>query len=784
MKKYLLLTALALSASLYSCTADDLIENEAASETNEIRMNPILGSMTRSTIAHDLQVNNLSGFNVTAMHDDEIYFDDVDFTKRNGTWYSDNKYYWPLSGDVTFYAYSPNEANNGVSRDSCDRFTVVQQTMAADQPDFIVAKTTSSKSESAAGVALNFRHAMSRIALQVKNSNTGLKMLVTDWKVGNLFNQGTFTLSEDDTDSHNSTLAYSDWDMTGEECEQSVDTELRNGAVTAYTVSAGSDAQSVTGFNDFIALPQQLNESTSYSAATKGSPFAGSYLAVEMKILNAADGTTIVDKQWCYWPVDTKWEPGKKYTYLVDIGTGGYHGHEGGDDEDGEDDDDDESLDPVLNGSEIKFIDCSIDDWDAPMALKTLKNMDLTDYLRFRSTGTSNFGMQVKGSGWGEKPTVEYSFDRENWTTLTYGSNIQLNDGETIYLRGDNPEGFSMTNSNYIRCSMSGSLAGDGNVMTLLDPTGKLKEIPNANCFRCLFLDDQALTKSPKLPANTLKYNCYSAMFSGCTALTEAPSLPATELASTCYDNMFYGCSSLVNAPELPATELKDSCYHKMFAFCASLTKSPTLPATKLAPYCYYYMFNRCTSLTDVSTLPATEMKQSCYGHMFEDCYALEDAPELSSTNLENYCYGGMFRHTAIKEAPALPATTLAPRCYANMFIDCPELTDAPDLPATELQEWCYASMFLNCPKLVNAPVLPATELVQGCYQNMFGQCSSLDYLEAMFLTIPATGNCISGLLGQVAETGTFVKHPNATWTQTYDIPSTWTIVTKEFPEE
>ena len=154
-------------------------------------------------------------------------------------------------------------------------------------------------------------------------------------------------------------------------------------------------------------------------------------------------------------------------------------------------------------------------------------------------------------------------------------------------------------------------------------------------------------------------------------------------------------------------------------------------------------------------SLPATTLALQCYTSMFDSCTQLITAPEL-------------------------PATTLANDCYSSMFKYCESLTTAPSiLPATTLTENCYSQMFYYCPLLTTAPVLPATTLVDNCYYSMFSDCMSLNYIKAMFLTVPNesyTSIWVSG----VSSTGTFVKNSAATWNYVgdYSIPEGWTVET------
>ena len=232
---------------------------------------------------------------------------------------------------------------------------------------------------------------------------------------------------------------------------------------------------------------------------------------------------------------------------------------------------------------------------------------------------------------------VEYSID-EGQTWNSYSSETITLDhiGDTVKFRGMND---TMSGCQF---SMSGSIAGSGDMNTLLNLFGGDVTLSD-KCYSSIFQDCTSLTQAPELPTTNLIQNCYNSMFSGCTALTQGPELPATTLANGCYGGMFNGCTNLENAPELPATTLTEYCYAGMFSGCTSLTQAPDLPATTLANGCYGGMFSGCTSLTQAPELPATTLTEYCYSGMFNGCKALTQAPELSATTLANSCYGGMF---------------------------------------------------------------------------------------------------------------------------------------------
>ena len=266
--------------------------------------------------------------------------------------------------------------------------------------------------------------------------------------------------------------------------------------------------------------------------------------------------------------------------------------------------------------------------------------------------------------------TMEYSIDTTTWNTFDTSTNIPLNNGDKVHVRGvlsgDN------SSSNYTQFKMAGKIAASGN---------------------CNALWNYQDLNTP------LKVYCGYKMFYNCTSLTVAPVLPATTLANSCYDNMFRGCISLTTAPELPATTLAYKCYYYMFEDCSSLTIAPVLPATTLAENCYYYMF-ASTSLTAAPELPATTLAKGCYQGMFSGC-------------------------TSLTTAPVLPATTLAEGCYRDMFYSCESLTTTPELPATTLAKDCYRSMFAGCTRLNYIKCLATDISTSGCTSGWVGQVSS-----------------------------------------------------------
>lgn len=296
-----------------------------------------------------------------------------------------------------------------------------------------------------------------------------------------------------------------------------------------------------------------------------------------------------------------------------------------------------------------------------------------------------------------------------------------ISNGKKILIRGYNNttlEGITFLTTKNFNVS--------GNIMTLLDyDTALTKNSIPEYCFYKLFRSQRIVDASKLILPDFVSIGAYNETFENCKRLTATPELPATTLADYCYGYMFNGCTSLATTPALTATTLANFCYASMFRGCTSLATAPALPAITLAHGCYESMFRGCTSMTIGPGLPATTLANSCYELMFSGC-------------------------TALVQPPALPATTLSDRCYRYMFSGCTSMTYAPHLPADYIPNLAYAYMFSGC--------------------------TSLNYIN-----IHATqreSNSLNNWVNNVAPTGTFVKHPTATYDidSVNGVPIGWTI--------
>lgn len=391
-----------------ACSSNETIEvNENKGDLISFR--PIVKGVTRAADA-DLS-SDATSFNVEAFNTGTTtspYFSNVTFTKSGDTFTSATKYYWPTT-NLDFYAYSPISSSQFTKTDF-KTFTITPSATVSEQVDFIYANTKNKGKGSTGEVTtLNFRHAGAKISVKVKNSAPNLKFEISGWKLGYLDNTATFTYGDANTDTQDGAqLAFTDWSGNSDRsAANTYSTTFTANAIaasqpTAYFLgNTGTPSTSATDESlNMILIPQNLTAATAYASAATDAKPNGSYIALKMVIKNnttagetVADATT--DGKWAMWPIGGyNWEPGKKYTYTIDLAGGGYY-------ETNQDTDAD--LDAILEGAEIKFASVSVDGWSdveksPAVNLATLKGMAKTNLAEAQAYADGNYYVDKDGN--------------------------------------------------------------------------------------------------------------------------------------------------------------------------------------------------------------------------------------------------------------------------------------------------------------------------------------------------------------------------------------------------
>lgn len=369
--------------AMASCSQDETIGINH--DGDEITFNVVTNNATRAADVYCNQ-NLPGGFYVSAISDGKTYIDKDHVTGSNGSWTNTSgTRYWPETA-VDFYAYVNAgtsytwTVNEGKATAKFENFAV--NGTVADQVDLLYAvKTGQEKADGK--VNLNFRHALSQIVFQAKNTNANLYVEIAGVSVANVGGTNTFTFPSENTetninhpetgpgddgvyeDDEFGSITYNDswgsWAALTQGTEQyNVDFPKTPvpGTNTLVALTTKNEDGKEYNSNAMLLLPQKTTawdpEANPLPGATGNT---GSYLLVDCAIFNVA-GDDYADGDVCLWgklqegawttkelaiPVAFDWQQGKKYVYTLVFGEGN-----GGYDPDPDPDPDPEDPDPVL----------------------------------------------------------------------------------------------------------------------------------------------------------------------------------------------------------------------------------------------------------------------------------------------------------------------------------------------------------------------------------------------------------------------------------------------------
>jgi len=546
---------------LASCSKDEIVGHQ---DDLPIQFRTVIEKQTRAT---SYTTNTLTSFAATAYvgSTGSYAMENVEFSNGgSSTTYrvvGNTKYYWPKNVDVNFYAYAPKaSATNGISYTNESEIEVTPLSDTDSQVDLIYAANVGNKAQDAMnGVTLNFRHAMSKILIRVKNSSSDIKFDVTGWKIAGV--DGSALFEYDKTLDTNTPASGS---------KNTFDRTLWSGNDDIFTASYSKtfNAKSVTGVNttwgtldgSAILIPQYARKAHQYSGSDPANnPLDGAYIAIQYKAVDGSNTVIAPAGTWGCWPVRFDWQPGFRYIYTIDLAEMGYS-------ETGK-----EQLEPVIDNLEIalKFVDVTVDAWQPEDDDDANNDISMTgggsgkSFLRFHTEGgTQTFYVgAVMG---GETVTnLEYSLDEgATWLEVLFAvenNNIIENGIEFGDINSNNVDlllrGMGFYNDITDMNDPKMKQFGFASETQLVDCTGNIGVLTNYNNpptvltipgqYYGLFAECNCLRAAPELPATTLTYGCYAAMFSECTNLISAPELPAESLPDMCYAMMFNECSSL-----------------------------------------------------------------------------------------------------------------------------------------------------------------------------------------------------------------------------------------------
>lgn len=342
MKKIVLIVPALMALAAASCTKSEVLETNSG----EIRFNVVANKATKA--ADVFCNNNMPGeFMVYAVSGGKTYIDGDRIVKNGSDWENQSGVrYWPET-TVDFYAHvnagDDNFKWNASSAPVIENFSPAAD--VADQVDLLYAvKKDESKKDSP--VELNFRHALSQIVFNAKNTNANLYVEIAGVKVANVGGTNTFTypttdtdskfVSHDGTDELPSTGAGSWADLTSGASRYEVDFNAVpvRGNSTVVDLTTANDSEKEFNSQAMLLLPQKTTAWVpSTDSNTPSENNTGSYFLIDCAIWNVAG--TEVDKvtDVQLWgeggntkelsiPVAFTWEQGKKYIYTLVFGQG------------------------------------------------------------------------------------------------------------------------------------------------------------------------------------------------------------------------------------------------------------------------------------------------------------------------------------------------------------------------------------------------------------------------------------------------------------------------------
>ena len=306
-KSTVIVAALALLAA--SCTKTEVVSCDAQGSQRGIGFSAYTAKPTKAAQT-DVTTTNLTSFQVSAIGNGSVYFDNVTFSKNGeGVWASTPLYFWPAYA-LNFYAYNTPAQGNGTFTKN---ITTGAQTLTyspaaelAKQEDLVAACAEDQTQPVSGATDLTFNHYLTQIVVKALNTNSTYKVEVAGVKIAHMQNKVKYTFSTGNTEVAT---------------DAADETYLSEFTANAKTLTA--DAQEVmtasTG-NKWYLVPQSV---TAWDKATESTNSSKkTYLALKVKITANGGALRIYpatgeEYAWMAIPLSQTFSQGHKYTFVV-----------------------------------------------------------------------------------------------------------------------------------------------------------------------------------------------------------------------------------------------------------------------------------------------------------------------------------------------------------------------------------------------------------------------------------------------------------------------------------
>lgn len=268
----LLLSAL----SFAGCQSPREIDEPKAQD--KIQFHPFVSDQLRG-IEETISTLAQSGFSVRAYGQGQLYFEDqvtaTDPAEGTGIWNTSGTHLWPPY-ELDFIGYNGLGEYGTLSADATGVSLVLSTPEAVEkQPDIIVARTMGRAADHATnGVPLYFKHLLSQLSVQAKNSNKSYKVEVAGVKIARIQSQATLTLPAE---------IKQDVELTG---YTYLPGSKSFGAATASVLTLNDKPQEIgnSAVGNFMLIPQELTAWNREEQIGGAADNEGTYLGVLLRI--------------------------------------------------------------------------------------------------------------------------------------------------------------------------------------------------------------------------------------------------------------------------------------------------------------------------------------------------------------------------------------------------------------------------------------------------------------------------------------------------------------------
>lgn len=201
--KKLFIIAAAAATVMAACSSDEKTAGKEQTAGGEIGFRPVITK--NATRATEINATNISDFKAYGLWNGSYEFMyGIDVVRGDGNaWSYSPLRYWPATGTVDFYAYSPAGSRGIVHSEMFDKTSSAAAVIAFDVPtanglqeDFLIAAAPTQDKNTASGVVqLTFTHALSQLVFEVNNSVQDVNFEITDIAVTGLNTKGTLSLA-------------------------------------------------------------------------------------------------------------------------------------------------------------------------------------------------------------------------------------------------------------------------------------------------------------------------------------------------------------------------------------------------------------------------------------------------------------------------------------------------------------------------------------------------------------------------------------------------------------